>query len=98
MISVQLPVHLRTLAGIHGEVQVSCSGVATQRLVLDQLEAQYPALRGTIRDQFTGRRRAHMRFFGCGQDLSHEAPDAPLPGPISAGAEPYLIVGAMSGG
>ena len=98
MIRVILPAHLRRLAGVDGEVQVSCDGQATQRTVLDQLETIYPSLRGTIRDQFTGRRRAYMRFFGCGQDLSHEPADAPLPDPIAAGAEPYMIVGAMAGG
>jgi sulfur-carrier protein len=98
VIRVVLPAHLRRLAGISGEVTVSCSGPATQRLVLDQLEASYPMLRGTIRDQSTGKRRAFMRFFGCGQDLSHESPDAPLPDEIRAGTEPYLIIGAMAGG
>jgi molybdopterin converting factor small subunit len=98
VIRVVLPAHLRRLAGVSGEVTVSCSGQPTQRLVLDQLEASYPMLRGTIRDQFTGNRRGFMRFFGCGQDLSHESPDAPLPDAIVAGAEPYMIVGAMAGG
>jgi sulfur-carrier protein len=98
VIRVVLPAHLRRLAGISGEVTVSCPGLPTQRLVLDQLEASYPMLRGTIRDQFTGDRRAFMRFFGCGQDLSHESPDAPLPDEIATGTEPYLIVGAMAGG
>jgi sulfur-carrier protein len=98
MIRVVLPAHLRRLADINGEVTVSCSGQPTQRLVLDQLEASYPMLRGTIRDQITGNRRAFMRFFGCGQDLSHESPDTPLPDEIAAGTEPYLIVGAMAGG
>jgi sulfur-carrier protein len=98
MIRVVLPAHLRRLAGISGEVTVCCSGQPTHRLVLDQLEASYPMLRGTIRDQFTGNRRAFMRFFGCGQDLSHESLDAALPEEIVAGTEPYLIVGAMAGG
>jgi sulfur-carrier protein len=98
MIRVVLPAHLRRLAGVSGEVTLSCSGQPTQRVVLDQLEASYPMLRGTIRDQFTGNRRAFMRYFGCGQDLSHESPDAPLPAAIAAGTEPYLIVGAMAGG
>jgi sulfur-carrier protein len=98
MIRVVLPAHLRRLAGISGEVTVSCAGPPTQRLILDELEASYPMLRGTIRDQLTGKRRAFMRFFGCGQDLSHEPPDAPLPEAIAAGTEPYLIVGAMAGG
>lgn len=98
MIRVVLPAHLRRLAGISGEVTLSCDGQPTQRLVLDELEANYPMLRGTIRDQLTGKRRAFMRFFGCGEDLSHESPDAPLPAAIAAGTEPYLIVGAMAGG
>jgi sulfur-carrier protein len=100
MIRVVLPAHLRVLAKVDGEVQVCCAGAAqpTQRLVLDEIEACYPVLRGTIRDQVTGKRRAFMRFFGCEQDLSHESPDAPLPEAITAGAEPYLIVAAMAGG
>jgi sulfur-carrier protein len=98
MIRVVLPAHLRRLAGISGEVTLCCDEPPTQKLVLDELEASYPVLRGTIRDQLTGRRRAFMRFFGCGQDLSHEPPDAPLPAAIAAGTEPYLIVGAMAGG
>jgi len=98
MIRVVLPAHLRRLAGISGEVTVCCDGQPTQKLVLDALEASYPMLRGTIRDQLSGNRRAFMRFFGCGQDLSHESPDAPLPAAIAAGTEPYLIVGAMAGG
>jgi len=100
MIRVVLPAHLRALAKVDGEVRVSCAGAAqpTQRLVLDEIEARYPVLRGTIRDQATGKRRAFMRFFGCEQDLSHESPDAPLPEAIAAGAEPYLVVAAMAGG
>ncbi|HTS99456.1 MAG TPA: MoaD/ThiS family protein [Streptosporangiaceae bacterium] len=98
MIRVVLPAHLRTLARVDGEVQLSCPNPVTQRTVLDALEARYPVLRGTIRDQVTGQRRAFMRFFGCEEDLSHTSPDDPLPGPVAAGAEPYLIVAAMSGG
>jgi sulfur-carrier protein len=100
MIRVVLPAHLRALAKVDGEVHVCCDGAAqpTQRLVLDEIEARYPVLRGTIRDQVTGKRRAFMRFFGCEQDLSHESPDAPLPEAIAAGAEPYLVVAAMAGG
>jgi molybdopterin synthase sulfur carrier subunit len=98
MIRVMLPAHLRALARIDGEVQLEVAGEATQRSVLDALEARYPELRGTIRDRHTARRRAFMRFFACEQDLSHEAPDSPLPAPVSAGAEPYLIVAAMAGG
>jgi sulfur-carrier protein len=100
VIRVVLPAHLRVLAKVDGEVQLCCGGAGqpTQRLVLDELEARYPMLRGTIRDQATGKRRAFMRFFGCEQDLSHEAPDAPLPEAVAAGTEPYLIVAAMAGG
>jgi molybdopterin synthase sulfur carrier subunit len=98
MIRVILPVHLRTLARIDGEVELHLEGPATQRSVLDALEARYPMLRGTIRDQVTQRRRAFVRFFACEQDLSHEPPDAPLPDAVATGAEPLLVVGAMAGG
>jgi molybdopterin converting factor small subunit len=98
MIRVVLPAHLRVLARVDGEVQVQVTGEVTQRAVLDALEASYPVLRGTIRDQRSGKRRAFVRFFACQQDLSHEPPDAPLPAPVLAGTEPYLIVGAMAGG
>lgn len=98
MIRVALPQHLRTLAHVKGEVQLEVTGQITQRAVLDALEARYPMLRGTIRDRAGGRRRAYVRFFGCEQDLSNERPDAPLPDAIAAGAEPFLIVGAMAGG
>ena len=98
MIRVTLPAHLRTLAHVDGEVQVEVAGEVTQRTVLDALEARYPMLRGTIRDRAAGKRRAFIRFFACEEDLSHELPDAPLPAPVAAGAEPYLIVGAMAGG
>jgi hypothetical protein len=98
MIRVKLPVHLRTLAHLDGEVQLHVAGPATQRAVLDALEARYPVLRGTIRDHVTGRRRAFVRFFACEQDLSHEPPDTPLPVPVATGTEPLLIVGAMAGG
>ena len=97
-IRVALPAHLRTLARVSGEVELWVTGPVTQGSVLDALEARYPVLRGTIRDQRTGRRRAFVRFFACEQDLSHEQPDAPLPGAVASGAEPYLIVGAMAGG
>jgi molybdopterin converting factor small subunit len=96
LIRVALPAHLRTLARISGEVELQVSGPVTQGSVLDALEARYPMLRGTIRDQRTGRRRAFIRFFAC--ELSHEQPDDPLPGAVASGAEPYLIVGAMAGG
>jgi hypothetical protein len=98
MIRIVLPAHLRTLAHVDGEVELHVEGPATQRLVLDALEARYPMLRGTIRDQATQRRRSFVRFFACAQDLSHEPPDAPLPDAVAVGAEPFLVVGAMAGG
>ena len=98
MIRVVIPYHLRTLVGVNGEVKLEVEGPVTQRAVLDALEARYPALRGTIRDRVTGKRRAFVRFFACEQDLSHEQPDAQLPDPVAGGQEPYLIVGAMAGG
>jgi molybdopterin synthase sulfur carrier subunit len=98
MIRVVLPAHLRTLARVDGEVTIDVEGQATQRSVLDALEARYPMLRGTIRDQVTQRRRPFVRFFACEQDLSHELPNAPLPDAVTKGAEPFLIVGAMAGG
>jgi sulfur-carrier protein len=98
MIRVILPAHLRTLAHVAGEVELTVTGQVTQCSVLDALEARYPVLRGTIRDHRTGKRRAFVRYFACQQDLSHERPDSPLPEAVAAGAEPYLIVGAMAGG
>ena len=98
MIRVILPSHLRALARVDGELHLDVAGQVTQRSVLDELEARYPALRGTIRAHDGGPRRAFMRFFACEQDLSHEQPDAPLPAPVADGSEPYLIVGAMAGG
>ena len=98
MIRVELPAHLRTLADVDGEVELDVGGTATQRAVLDALEARYPMLRGTIRDHSTQRRRAFLRFFACGQDLSHEPPDAPLPDAVASGKEPFRVVGAMAGG
>jgi molybdopterin converting factor small subunit len=98
MIRVVLPAHLRTLARVDGEVELSVAGQVTQRSVLDALERRYPVLRGTIRDHALGRRRAFIRFFACEQDLSHSGPDDPLPEAVATGAEPYLIVGAMAGG
>jgi sulfur-carrier protein len=98
MIRVELPQHLRTLARVDREVTVDVQGRATQRSLLDALEARYPMLQGTIRDHVTQRRRAFVRFFACGEDLSHEAPDAPLPGAVATGAEPFMIVGAIAGG
>ena len=98
IIRVVLPAHLRTLARVEGELKVDVEGVATQRSIMDALEATYPMLRGTMRDQVTQERRAFLRFFACEQDLSNESPDAPLPEAVATGAEPYLIVGAMAGG
>jgi hypothetical protein len=98
MIRVVLPSHLRRLASIDGEVRLEVPGQITQASVLDALEANYPMLRGTIRDQESGRRRAFIRFFACEEDLSHEQPDAALPDEVASGREPYLIVGAMAGG
>ena len=98
MIRVVLPAHLRTLARVDGEVELDISGRVTQRAVLDALESRFPMLRGTIRDQATGRRRAFVRFYACEEDLSHDPPDTPLPGPVTSGAEPFLVVGAMAGG
>ena len=98
MIRVVLPVHLRTLAGLAREVTVEVAGVVTQRTVLDALEAAYPVLRGTIRDHGTLKRRPFVRFFACEQDLSHDPPETPLPDPVAAGTEPFLVVGAMAGG
>ena len=98
MIRVVLPSHLRRLASVDGEVKLEIEGAVTQCSLLDELEARYPMLRGTIRDQESKRRRAFIRFFACEEDLSHEQPDAPLPAAVAAGSEPYLIVGAMAGG
>jgi molybdopterin synthase sulfur carrier subunit len=97
-VRVKLPEHLRKLAAVPGEVTVDVADPATQRGVLDALEARYPVLCGTIRDRGTGRRRAFVRFFAGEQDLSHEPPDDPLPAAVAAGAEPFLVVGAMAGG
>ena len=98
MIRVELPPHLRGLARISGEVQLEIQGPATQRSVLDALESRYPVLSGTIRDHITQKRRPFLRFFACGEDLSHEQPDTPLPDAVASGAEPLLIVGAIAGG
>ena len=98
MIRVELPAHLRNLARVSGEVRLEVAGEATQRAIIDALEARYPALRGTIRDQVTQQRRPFVRFFACEEDLSHEPPDAPLPAAVASGAEPFLIVGAIAGG
>ncbi len=93
-----LPQHLRTLAGVRGDVEIEVEGQATLRLVLDALETRYPMLRGTIRDHVTQQRRPYLRFFACEQDLSHESPDAPLPDAVTSGAEPLIILGAIAGG
>ncbi len=98
MIRVVLPAHLRTLARVNGEVQLEIAGAVTQRSVLDALEARFPMLRGTLRDQVTQERRAFVRFFACEEDLSHESPDAPLPDAVSTGTEPFLVIGAIAGG
>ncbi|GAA3839978.1 MULTISPECIES: MoaD/ThiS family protein [Amycolatopsis] len=98
MIRVHLPAHLRTIAHIDGEVELDLNGAVTQRALLDALEERYPMLRGTIREHGTGKRRAFVRFFACEEDLSHEEPDAPLPAPVVAGTEPFLVMGAMAGG
>ena len=98
MIRVELPPHLRALAYLRGEVQLDVAAPVTLRAVLDALEAQYPMLRGTIRDHVTQQRRAFLRFFACAEDLSHESPDAALPEAVISGEEPLLIIGAIAGG
>ncbi len=98
MIRVVLPQHLRTLAHAGNEVTLEVEGPVTQRSVLDALEARYPMLRGTIRDQVTLERRPFLRFFACEEDLSHEPPDSPLPNVVASGKEPLLIIGAIAGG
>ena len=98
MIRVVLPAHLRTLARVDDEVTLDVDGRATQRAVLDALEARYPMLCGTIRDHVTQQRRPFLRFFACAEDISLEAPDAPLPDAVATGTEPFLVVGAMAGG
>lgn len=98
MIIVTLPTHLKTLAKISGDVALEVAGTPTQRAVLDALEANFPTLRGTIRDHGTLQRRAFLRFFACGEDITHESPDAPLPEKVASGEDPFMIVGAMAGG
>ena len=98
MIRVQLPFHLRRLAGVDGEVTLEVTGPITQRSVLDALELNYPMLRGTIRDHVTLKRRPFLRFFACEQDLSNDPPDTQLPKAVAQGTEPYLIIGAIAGG
>ncbi|HWZ99707.1 MAG TPA: MoaD/ThiS family protein [Candidatus Dormibacteraeota bacterium] len=98
MIRVMLPSHLRNLAKVGYEVELEVSGEVTQRSILNALEARYPMLQGTIRDHVTQVRRPFLRFFACGEDLSHESPDAPVPDAVISGAEPFLVVGAIAGG
>jgi hypothetical protein len=98
MVHVVLPPHLKQLARVGDEVTLEITGAITQRAVLDALEHRYPVLNGTIRDHVTQQRRPFLRFFACGEDLSHESPDAPLPDAVVAGAEPFLVVGAIAGG
>jgi molybdopterin converting factor small subunit len=98
MIRVVLPAHLRKLAHVDDEISLEIAGQITQRSILDALEARYPMLRGTIRDHVSAKRRAFVRFFACGEDLSHEAPDTPLPEAVAIGAQPFMIVGAIAGG
>jgi hypothetical protein len=98
MIRVVLPYHLRVLAGVNGEVQLAVDDPLTERSLLDALEARYPMLRGTIRDHVTLKRRPMLRFFACGEDLSHDPPDIVLPDAVASGAEPFFIVGAVAGG
>jgi hypothetical protein len=98
MIRVVLPFHLRRLARLEDEVQLEIEGPVTQRAVLDALEARYPVLRGTLRDHLTRQRRPFIRFFACQEDVTHLAPDSPLPEAVAAGAEPFLIIGAIAGG
>ena len=98
MVRVQLPAHLRTLAESGAEVTLDVGGQVTQRSVLDALEVAYPMLRGTIRDHVSHKRRPFLRFFACEQDLSHDAPDTPLPAPVASGDEPFFIIGAIAGG
>ena len=98
MIRIELPAHLRTLARVNGDVQVDVAGAATLGAVLDALEARHPVLRGTIRDHVTLRRRPFVRYFACEEDFSHEPPETPLPNAVAIGVEPFLVVGALSGG
>lgn len=98
MILVVLPAHLRALAGVNGDVELEVDGQVTRQSILNALEARYPMLRGTIRDHVGGERRPMLRFFACGEDVTHEAADAPLPQAIASGAEPFYIIGAIAGG
>ena len=98
MILVVMPPHLRTLAGVSGEVQLELDGEVTRRAILDALESKYPMLRGTIREHVSGERRPFLRFFACGEDVTHEPPDTALPKEIASGKEPFYIIGAIAGG
>ncbi len=98
MVRVVLPFHLRNLAHVDGEVKLDVAAPVTQRSILDALEAQYPMLRGTIREHGTQQRRAFLRFFACEEDLSHQSPDSPLPDAVASGKEPFLVIGAIAGG
>jgi len=98
MIRVVLPQHLRTLAHVGSEVQINVQGAVTLRAILDAIEAEYPMLQGTIRDHVTQERRPFLRFFACGEDMSHESPDTPVPEAVISGAEPFLVIGAIAGG
>jgi len=98
MIRVVMPSHLRMLAGVRGGVTLEIDGEVTRRSILDALETQYPMLRGTIREHVSGERRPFLRFFACGEDVTHESPDAPLPPEIASGAEPFYVIGAIAGG
>ena len=98
MIRVAMPAHLRTLAGVDGDVTLEIEGEVTRRSVLDALEKQYPMLRGTIREHVSGERRPFLRFFACGEDITHNSPDDPLPEEIASGAEPFYVIGAIAGG
>ena len=98
LIRVAMPAHLRTLAGVSGDVTVEVEGEVTRRKVLDALETRYPMLRGTIREHVSGERRPFLRFFACGEDITHQSPDAPLPNEIASGAEPFYVIGAIAGG
>ena len=98
MITVVLPAHLRSLAGVKGDVELEVAGEVTRHSILDALEARYPMLRGTIRNHVGGERRPLLRFFACGEDVTHEPADAPLPQAIASGSEPFYIIGAIAGG
>lgn len=98
MIRVAMPAHLRTLAGVNGDVTLNIEGEVTRRSILDALEQQYPMLRGTIREHVSGERRPFLRFFVCGEDITHNSPDDPLPEEIASGKEPFYVIGAIAGG